>query len=87
MGGGWTQLTFLPTSCLTVNLQAGFDHATNDYLLPTSLTRNRALVFNAFYRVAPNVLWGFELGNVRTDFKDGQHPSYTHHDIHVAYLF
>jgi hypothetical protein len=85
--GGWAQLTFLPTSRLTVTLQAGVDNANNDYLLTTSLTKNRALVFNTFYRLAPNVLWGFELGHVRTTFKDGQQPSYTHHDIHVAYLF
>ncbi len=85
--GGWTQLTFVPISRLTVNLQTGVDNAVNDYLLPTSLTRNRALIFNSFYRLAPNVFLGFELGNVRTTFKDGQHPSYTHHDIHVAYVF
>ena len=85
--GGWTQLTFLPTSRLTANLQAGVDHADNDYLLATSLTRNLALVFNTFYRMAPNVLVGFEVGHVRTDFKAGQTPSYTHHDLHIAYLF
>ena len=81
------QLTFVPTSRLTVNLQSGVDHAENDYLLPTSLTRNRALVFNTFYRLAPNILLGFEYGNIRTDFKDGQSPTYTHNDLHIAYLF
>ena len=85
--GGWVQLTFVPTSRLTVNLQSGVDHAENDYLLPTSLTRNRALVFNTFYRLAPNILLGFEYGNIRTDFKDGQSPTYTHNDLHIAYLF
>jgi hypothetical protein len=85
--GGWTQLTLVPIPRLTVNLQAGVDHAENDYLLPTSLTRNRVFAVNSFYRIAPNVLWGFELGYVTTTFKDGQSPSYTHQDIHVAYLF
>lgn len=85
--GGWTQLTFLPISRLTINLQTGVDHAYEDHLLATSLTKNRALIFNSFYRVAPNVLVGFELGQIRTDFKGGQHPRYNHHDIHVAYLF
>lgn len=85
--GGWSQLTFLPTSRLTAIVQFGVDKATNDYLLPTSLTKNRARIFSIFYRLAPNVLWGFELGQIRTTFKDGQSPSYTHHDIHVAYQF
>ena len=85
--GGWTQVTLLPTSRLTVNLQAGVDHANNDYLLPIALTKNTALVFNFFYRLAPNVFWGFELGHISTDFKGGQRPSYNHHDIHLAYLF
>jgi hypothetical protein len=85
--GGWTQVSFLPTSRLTVNLQGGFDDPKDDYLLPTSLTKNTALVFNFFYRLAPNVFWGFELGHISTEFKGGQHPSYNHHDIHLAYLF
>ena len=68
-------------------MQAGVDRSDNDYLLPTSFTQNRAFIFNTFYRLAPNVLWGFEIGHIMTDFKNGQRPSYTHHDIHVAYLF
>jgi hypothetical protein len=85
--GGWAQLTVLPTSRLTINVHAGIDRSDNDFLLPTSLTQNMAFIFNTFYRLAPNVLWGFEIGRISTDFKDGQRPSYIHHDIHVAYLF
>jgi hypothetical protein len=68
-------------------VHAGVDRSDNDYLLPTSLTQNTAFIFNTFYRLAPNVLWGFEIGHISSDFKSGQRPSYIHHDIHVAYLF
>ena len=85
--GGWAQITVLPTPRLTINVHAGVDRSDNDSLLPTSLTQNTAFIFNTFYRLAPNVLWGVEIGRISTDFKNGQRPSYIHHDIHVAYLF
>ena len=85
--GGWAQITVLPTPRLTINVHAGVDRSDNDSLLPTSLTQNTAFIFNTFYRLAPNVLWGVEIGRISTDFKNGQRPGYLHHDIHVAYLF
>jgi hypothetical protein len=85
--GGWAQLTVVPTPRLTINVHGGIDRSDNDFLLPTSLTRNTAFMFNTFYRIAPNVLWGFEIGHITSEYRDGQRPSYIHHDIHVAYLF
>lgn len=85
--GGWAQVTVLPTSRLTVNLHGGVDNPGDANLMPTSLTKNTALVVNFFYRLAPNVLWGFELGQVRTDLKGGQRPRFNHHDVHLTYLF
>src|SRR5437763_17144544 len=70
--GGWAQLTVLPTSRLTINVQAGVDRSDNDYLLPTSFTQNRALILNTFYRLTPNILWGFEIETIISDFQNGQ---------------
>ena len=85
--GGWAQLTLLPTSRWSINLQAGLDDLEDDYLIPTSISRNQAFVFNTFYRLAPNVIWGVEVAQLRTRFKAGQRPRALHHDLYFAYLF
>jgi hypothetical protein len=85
--GGWAQLTLLPTSRWSVNLQTGLDDLEADYLIPTSISRNQAFVFNTFYRVAPNVIWGVEVSLLRTRYKAGQHPQAIHHDVYFAYVF
>lgn len=85
--GGWSQLTFLPTSRLTVNLQAGIDDPNDDNLLAIGITQNTALVANTFYRLAPNVVWGVETAQVRSRYKAGQRPQFNHYDFYVAFLF
>ena len=56
-------------------------------MLVTAIVRNAAYVANATYRIAPNVLGGFELSQVRTQYKAGQHPQNNHYDVYLAYLF
>ena len=85
--GGWTQATILATSRLNFNLQAGLYDPDDGDLLPTSATRNLALVANTFFRVAPNVVWGVELSQTRTWRLAGERPRYDHADLYVAYVF
>ena len=85
--GGWTQLSFLATPRLTFNLQAGQDDPDNRDLAPGGIVKNLAFGANAFYRIAPNVVVGGEVSQVRTQYLGGQRPLNNHYDLAVAYLF
>ena len=85
--GGWAQATFLVTPRLSFNVQTGLEDPNDDDLIATAIVRNAAYVANANYRVAPNVIFGFELSQVRTRYKAGQHPQNNHYDLYLAYLF
>jgi uncharacterized protein (UPF0335 family) len=85
--GGWAQLTWLPTSRLTFNVQAGQDDPNNADLAPGGIVKNLAYGANVFYRIAPNVVIGVESSQVRTRYVGGQRPLNNHYDLAVAYLF
>jgi hypothetical protein len=85
--GGWAQATFLATPRLSFNVQIGLEDPNDDDLLATAIVRNAAYVANTYYRVAPNVIVGFEFSQVRTRYKAGQHPQNNHSDLYLAYLF
>ncbi len=85
--GGWTQVSFLPTSRLTFNLQAGQDDPNNRDLAPGGIVKNLAFGANVFYRIGPNVVVGGEVSQVRTRYLSGQRPLNNHYDLAVAYLF
>jgi hypothetical protein len=85
--GGWAQLTFLATSRLSFNLQSGLDDPNNRDLPSSGISRNRAYVANMFYRLAPNVVTGAEVAQMRTRYIAGQHPMNNHYDLYLAYMF
>jgi hypothetical protein len=85
--GGWAQMTFLPTSRLSLNLQGGQDDPHNRDLMPGGVVKNLAFGANLFYRIAPNVVVGGEVSQVRTGYTGGQRPRNNHYDLAVAYLF
>lgn len=85
--GGWGQATFLATPRLSFNVQFGLEVPNADDVLATNIVRNAAYVANTYYRVAPNVIVGFEFLQVRTRYKAGQHPQNNHSDLYLAYLF
>ena len=87
--GGWIQATFLATPRLSFNVQTGLEVPNDDETLALALAiaRNAAYVANADYRVAPNVIFGIEVSQVRTRYKGGPDPKNNHYDVYLAYLF
>ena len=85
--GGWFQAAFLPTPRLTFRFHTGLEDPNDDDLIATAIVRNAAYVSNADYRVAPNVIVGFEFSQGRTRYKGGQHPQNNHYDVYLAYVF
>ncbi len=85
--GGWAQLTWVATSRLSFNLYGGQDDPNNRDLPAGGIGRNQAYAANVFYRLAPNVVVGWEVSQVRTRYLSGPRPLYNHYDLAVGYLF
>lgn len=85
--GGWAQASFLATPRLSFNVQFGLEVPNEGDVLATAIVRNATYVANMYYRVAPNVITGFEFSQVRTLYKAGQNPQNSHYDWYLAYLF
>jgi hypothetical protein len=85
--GGWGQLTFIATPRWSFNVYGGQDDPNDRDLTPTGASRNRALAGNVFYRLAPNVVIGAEVSQVRTSYVSGFRPHNNHYNLAVAYLF
>src|SRR5207247_3080289 len=85
--GGWAQVTLLATPRLSFNVQFGLEDPNDDDVLTTAIVMNTTYVANAHYRIAPNVIGGFEVSQVRTRYKTGEHPQNNHYDLYLAYLF
>ena len=85
--GGWAQVTFIATPRLSFNLYSGQDDPRNQDLGAGGILKNLAYGANAFYRIAPNVVVGGEVSQVRTRYLGGQRPLNNHYDLAVAYLF
>ncbi len=85
--GGWAQFTFVATPRLSFNLYGGEDDPNNRDLAAGGIARNLSYAANVFYKLAPNVVVGGEVSQVRTQFLNGQRPLNNHYDLAVAYLF
>ena len=85
--GGWAQVTLLATPRLSFTVQRGLEAPNADDVIATALVRNAVYVASSNYRVAPNVIFGFELSQVHTRYKAGQDPRNNHYDVYLAYLF
>ena len=85
--GGWAQLTFIATPRLSFSLYGGEDDPNNRDLPASGIGRNLAYAANAFFKLAPNVVLGGEISQVRTQFLNGQRPLNNHYDLALAYLF
>jgi hypothetical protein len=84
---GWVQIALPLTSRLTFDVYAG-----RQLNAPNDLTANaplRSLMYagNILYRVAPNVVLGFEGGRSRVTYLNGLPFSADRYDATVAYLF
>lgn len=85
--GGWGQFSFLATPRLTFNLYGGrqLDRASD--ITDFQIARTLTIAGNAFYRVAPNVVLGLEVGRSDIDYLAPISIFATRVDATVAYLF
>lgn len=85
--GGWGQFSYIATPRLTFNLYSGQHDDRNRDLLARGIAKNFVYAGNAIYRIAPNVLVGFEASQTRTQYIEvGTHLT-NHYDLALAYQF
>jgi len=85
--GGWGQLTVLATPRLSFHIFSGLEKGRTADLAAYALGRNWLYGGNFFYRLAPNVLLGTEISQVRTSYIDSRFRLNNHYDLALAYLF
>jgi hypothetical protein len=86
--GGWSQLSYFPTSRITFNLMGGqHDDRNTDLRGAGSIAKNQTYAGNMQYRLAPNVLLGIEASQVRTTYLGFGKRLNNHYDLALAYLF
>jgi hypothetical protein len=85
--GGWTQLSFLPTSRLSFNTYGGQESNRTSDMIEDAIRRNFVYAANGIYRVGSNLLIGLEASQVRTSYLRSGIRRNNHYDITLAYLF
>jgi hypothetical protein len=85
--GGWGQLTLHALPRLDFHLFTGQVDDANHDLGTGSIGKNLLFGGNAYFRVAPNVLVGFEATQVRTMYIGRGLRINNHYDLALAYLF
>jgi hypothetical protein len=85
--GGWTQLKWKALPKLDFHFMAGQHDDRDSDLQSGGIGRNQAFGGNFFYRLAPNVIFGFEAMQVRTLYLGAGNRLNNHYDLSVAYLF
>ncbi len=84
--GGWGQVSILPASRLSFHAFAGVQ-ADRESDLYGGISRNLSYAVNAFYRVAPNVIFSVEAGQIRTRYIGSGERLRNNYDAALAYLF
>ena len=85
--GGWLQLSYFATRRLTFNVYGGQESNRPEDLLGGEIARNFSYAANATYQLGPNVLLGWETGQVRTTYLGSMQRLANHYDLALAYLF
>jgi hypothetical protein len=85
--GGWAQLSYEATPRLTLNIFGGQHDDRDRDLRATAIGKNFAYAANALYRIAPNVIVGFETMQVRTSYIGAGRRLNNHYDLALAYQF
>jgi hypothetical protein len=85
--GGWAQLSFIATPRLTFNFFGGEQQNRSRDLLYDALNANRSYAVNLMYRIAPNVIFSLETGQVRTLYVETGKRLGNRYDLGFAYLF
>lgn len=85
--GGWAQISFTATPRLTFNLYSGQQDDRDRDLNAGGVGKNFAYAGNALYRIAPNVILGFEMIQIRTSYVGVGKRLNNHYDLALAYQF
>jgi hypothetical protein len=85
--GGWAQFSYEATPRLTLNLFGGQHDDRDRDLRAGGIGKNFAYAGNAQYRIAPNVLLGFETMRIRTTYVGSGIRRNLHYDLALAYQF
>jgi hypothetical protein len=84
---GWLQLAFPVTNRLTFDLYAGRQLNRAVDLSAYEVETTLAYAGNALYRIAPNVIVGFEAAQDRIKYLNGSLYKTNRYDLTAAYLF
>ncbi len=85
--GGWAQLAWQALPRLSFHFFSGTEDDRDSDLLAGGIGRNLVYGANFFYRLAPNVLAGFEATQTRTAYVGGGGMLNNHYDLALAYMF
>jgi hypothetical protein len=85
--GGWAQMTFRPAARLWFNFFSGQQDDRNSDLPRGGIGKNLVFGANIFYRLAPNVVVGFETTQTRTNYIGTGTLLNNHYDLAFAYMF
>jgi hypothetical protein len=85
--GGWAQFSYEATPRLTLNLFGGQHDDRDRDLRANAIGKNFAYAGNAQYRLAPNVILGFETMQIRTTYVGPGLRRNNHYDLALAYQF
>lgn len=85
--GGWGQVTLRAAKRLDFHLFTGQVDDANRELRAAAIAKNLLCGGNAYLRLAPNVLMGFEASQLRTVYIGQGTRINNHYDVALAYLF
>ena len=85
--GGWTQLTLHAGTRTDLNLIAGLDDDNNLDLIGNAVGRNLSYLANLRFRLAPNVVIGPEIMQIRTNYLQSGILRVNRYDLALGYLF
>ncbi len=85
--GGWTEVTLHATEGLDLNLIAGLEDDFNRDLAANGIARNLSYAANLRFHLAPNVLLGPEIMQIRTTYRMSGIRLINRYDLALGYLF
>jgi hypothetical protein len=85
--GGWTQLTLHAGARTDLNLIAGLDDDDDLDLIGNAVGRNLSYLANLRFRLAPNVVIGPEIMQIRTTYLQSGILRVNRYDLALGYLF
>lgn len=85
--GGWTQLTVHASSRVDLNLIAGIDDDFDRDLAPNGIARNLTYLANLRFHLAPNLVLGPEIMQIRTTYLQSGILRVNRYDVALGYFF